>query len=431
MRVIKDISGVGKDKLDSFIASALEDINPGKKVLIIIPDYTRVDFTERIAPLIVYIFKKKGAVKLDFLNAGGTHREMTESEFYSKLGLKKKDSAVSFYNHNYSSDQDSLITIGSISSDLVKEKTNGQLLESIPVTVNRLILSEYNTIIAISGTVPHEASGYSGGLKIFFPGISGTEVIDLFHWSAVLVGIPDIIGTVDNNARDIINEGSKLIFDNLKCDVFTFNMVSSEEGNTIIPNGLYVDRGYDGFIRAYRAAAALSSKVHIKYIDSTLEQAVQVIPECYDEIWTAAKGSYKLQKPGVIAKGGEIILYGPHISCFHSDKKIDRELKEVGYHCKGLVCSILDSGKKICRNSASHLINAAGSGIINPKTGKEELNFKLTLATGIPEEVCKSVGLNYRDPKTIKKSDFLGPGKLWIEEGGKYLYMLDKRNNGR
>ncbi len=430
MKLIEDINGIDKGKLYSFAASVLEGINPGKNVLVIIPDYTRVDFIDRIGPLIVDIFKKKGAEKLDFLNAGGTHREMTDLEFLSKLGLKKKGMGISFYNHNYS-DPKSLVTIGSISSELVKEKTNGQLFTPIPVTVNKLILSDYSTIIAISGTVPHEASGYSGGLKIFFPGISGPEVIDLFHWSAVLVGIPEIIGTIDNNARDIINEGSKLMFDNLKCDVFTFNMVSSETDCAVIPNGFYVDKGYDGFIRAYRAAAAISSKVHIKYIDRPLEQAVQVIPERFDEIWTAAKGSYKLQKPGVMAKGGEVILYGPHINCFHSNKKIDTELKEVGYHCRDRVCSILNSEKKISRNSASHLINAAGPGIFDPKTGKEELNFKLTLATGIPEEVCKSVGLNYRDPKTIEKSDFLSPGKLWIEEGGKYLYMLDKRKDGR
>ncbi len=430
MRLIEDINGIDKGRLYSFTASVLEGINPGNKVLVIISDYTRVDFTDRIGPLIVDIFKKKSATKLDFLNAGGTHREMTEPEFFSKLGLKKKGMGISFYNHNYSNPKN-LVTIGSISSKLVKEKTNSQLLTPIPVTVNKLILSDYSTIIAISGTVPHEASGYSGGLKIFFPGISGPEVIDLFHWSAVLVGIPDIIGTVDNNARDIINEGSKLIFDNLKCDVFTFNMVSTEADCAVIPNGFYVDKGYEGFIRAYRVAAALSSKVHIKYIDRPLEQVVQVIPERFDEIWTAAKGSYKLQKPGVMAKGGEVILYGPHISCFHSNKKIDAELREVGYHCKDRVCSILGSEKKISRNSASHLINAAGPGTFDPKTKKEELSFKLTLATGIPGEVCKSVGLNYRDHKTIKKSDFLSPGRLWIEEGGKYLYMLDKRKDGR
>ncbi|MGM0365549.1 MAG: lactate racemase domain-containing protein [Actinomycetota bacterium] len=425
MRWIEDIKGIDENKLQSFAASVLEDINPGDKVLVIIPDYTRVDFTDKIAPLIANIFKKKGTRKIDFLNAGGTHRGMEEAEFFSKLGLKEKGRGISFFNHLFNR-PGNLAGIGNIPSELVKEKTNNQLNKPIPVTVNKLIFSDYSTIIALSGTVPHEASGYSGGLKIFFPGISGPEVIDLFHWAAVLVGIPDIMGTVDNNARDIINKGSKLILHNLKCSVFSFNMVCTEINRKVIPNGLYADQGYQGFIKAYRAAAALSSKLYIKYIDQPIEQAVQVIPEHFDEIWTAAKGSYKLQKPGVMAKGGEVILYAPHIKYFHSNKRIEEEIKEVGYHCRDRICSILGAGKKISRNSASHLINAAGPGTFDPKTEKEELKFKLTLASGIPEEICKSVGLNYRDPGTIKRSDFLGPGKLWIEEGGKYLYMLDK-----
>lgn len=425
MRFIEDINGIGKGKLTGFIASILEGINPGKKVLVIIPDYTRVDFTDIICPLIVDIFKKKGAINLDFLNAGGTHRGMTETEFFLKLGLKEKDSSISFYNHDYS-DPKNLVTIGSISLELVKEKTEGQLRRAIPVTLNKLIFSGYNTIIAVSGTGPHEAAGYSGGLKIFFPGISGPEVIDLFHWAAVLVGIPKIMGTVDNNARDIINEGAGLIFNGIGCDVFTLNMVSTEEDRSVIPNGLYLDKGYEGFLNVYRAAAALSSKLHIKYIDRPLERVVQVIPEHLDEIWTAAKGSYKLQKPGVMAKGGEIILYGPHIRSFHSNKKIDEELKEVGYQCKDKICSILGSGKKISRKSASHLINAAGPGRFDPEAKKEEMDFKLTLATQIPMQACKSIGLNYRDPKTINRSDFQKPGRLWIEKGGKYLYMRKK-----
>jgi lactate racemase len=428
MRYIEDLNGIDKNKLNSFIFSILEEINPGKRVLVIIPDYTRIDFTDRICPLLIDIFMKKGVEKIDFLSAGGTHRAMTDSEFLVKLGLRKKNRILSFYNHKYSNFS-SLTTIGNIPAELVKEKTNGQLLTPIPITVNKLILSHYDTTITISGTTPHEASGYSGGLKIFFPGISGPEVIDLFHWAAVLVGIPEIIGTVDNNARDIINEGSKIIFKYIQSEVFNFNMVNSEIGGILIPNGLYADEGYNGLIRTYRAAAKTSSKIHIKYIDSSLDRVVQVIPKCFDEIWTAAKGSYKLQRPGVMANGGEIILYGPHINFFHSDKKMDEEIKTVGYHCRDKVCSILKSGIKISRNSAAHLINAAGSGFFDPKTVKEEMNFKLTLATGIPEEVCKSVNLGYRNPETIRKSDFLGSGKLWIEEGGKYLYELIKKSN--
>ena len=56
------------------------------------------------------------------------------------------------------------------------------------------------------------------------------------------------------------------------------------------------------------------------------------------------------------------------------------------------------------------------------ENGKEIFPFKVTLATAIPEDVCKSVGLGYRDPATLKEEDFQGPGKLWISEGGQWLY---------
>ena len=426
MKFIENIEkGLSNSDIDNFLANISVEIGSVKKILIIHPDYTRIDFTDKIVPATISKLRNFGTVAVDFLNAGGTHRKMTEEEFLNKLGLKEKDNRIHFYNHQYDGPA-SLITIGNIDSDLVKEKTDGQLTDPIPITVNKLIFDNYDLIIAISGTVPHEASGYSGGLKIFFPGISGPEVIDLFHWAAVLVGLPRIIGTVDNNARDIINQGSYHIFKKIKTRVYSFNMVNTEKENDVLPVGLYVDQDFEGFKGTYQTASSTSSKVHVKYIDEPLEQVVQEIPQCYDEIWTAAKGSYKLQKPGVMAKGGEMILYAPHIKLFHSNKEMNGEMLKLGYHCKDNVCIYLESNTGVCRNVAAHMINLAGPGIFDRSTGKEELHFKVTLATGIPEAVCKSVGLGYRDPESIKKEDFNGPGRLWIKEGGKYLYDLKK-----
>jgi len=426
MKFIENIEkGLSDSDIDNFLAGVYKEIEGVKKILIIHPDYTRVDFTDKIVPAITDKLCSSGAEAIDFLNAGGTHRKMSEGEFLSKLGLKGKDNRIRFYNHQYD-DLASLVTIGNIESDLVKEKTDGQLTEPIPITINKLIFGNYDLIIAISSTVPHEASGYSGGLKIFFPGISGPEVIDLFHWAAVLVGLPVIIGSVDNNARDIINQGSYHIFKKIRARVYSFNMVNIEKGNAVIPIGLYVDQGFEGFKRTYQAASTTSSKVHVKYIDEPLKKVVQEIPRCYDEIWTAAKGSYKLQKPGVITKGGEIIIYAPHIKYFHSNEEMNREILKLGYHCRDKVCTYMESNTRVCKNVAAHVINLAGPGVFDRSTGKEEMHFKVTLATRIPEEVCKSVGLGYRDPKTIKKEDFNRPGRLWIKEGGKYLYNLKK-----
>ena len=418
-------NGIKLNQLENFVHKNLSEFDKLKKVLIIHPDYTRIDFTNKLVPIILRELENKGASKIDFLNAGGTHRKMTGREFDEKLGIKKKKGLINYINHEFDN-ENSLIKIGEIPSSYVSEKTKSQLNQAIPVTVNKLLLADYDIIIAICGTVPHESAGFSGGSKIFFPGVSGPNVIDLFHWAAVLVGIPEIIGTIENVARDIINMGSSFIFKKINSVVVSFNMVSAETSNGILPIGIFYGKGQNGLEESYVKAAKLSSKVHIKYVDKPLGQVVQVIPACYDEIWLAGKGSYKLQKPGVMVENGEIILYAPHINKLHSNKSMNNELHKAGYHCKGFIIEYLKDNPDLSRNSAAHLINVAGPGIFDKKRNTEKLKLKITLATAIPEKVCKALGLGYRDPASIKKEDFKGPGKLWIEEGGKYLYDLKK-----
>jgi len=421
---IEDLNGeLTEEQLKEIVKESLKDLSSIKKVLLIYPDYTRTDFTDKLIPLIYQELKNKGMTKIDSLNAGGTHRAMTEKEIRSKLGLSSQINFNNYYNHEYSNPQ-KLVTVGQIPASFVAEKTQGQLFQSIPVVVNKLITEDYDLIITLSGTVPHEAAGYAGGLKVFFPGISGPEVIDFFHWAAVIVGIPKIIGTVDNPAREVINKGSSYIFDKIKAPTISFNMVFEETGHQVIPKGLYVGAGFDGFIEAYKQATKASSQLHVVYVDRPLECAVQVIDKTYDEIWTAGKGSYKLQSSGVMAPGGEIIIYAPHIKCFHSRSKMNFALRQIGYHCKDYVKKYLELNPEFSKNIAAHVINVRGAGSFNVNSGKEEFDFKVTLATGISKDICESVGLGYRNPDSIHRKDFIGPGKLWIENGGKYLYKI-------
>jgi nickel-dependent lactate racemase len=424
MLSIENLSGeLVNEQLEGIIKESLKDFKSVKKVLLIHPDYTRTDFSDKLVPLIYQELINKGTKQIDCLNAGGTHRAMTEEEIRNKLGLTIQSDFIHFYNHEYN-DPQQLIKVGEISASFVEEKTKGELSQSIPIIVNKLIAEDYDLIIALSGTLPHEAAGYAGGLKVFFPGISGPEVIDLFHWAAVLVGIPQIIGTVDNPARDVINKCSSYIFDQIKVPTISFNMLFEEKGHPVIPKGLYVGEGFNGFIETYKQAAKASSQLHVIYIDKPLNSVVQVINKNYDEIWTAGKGSYKLQSPGVMADDGEIIIYAPHISCFHSKPEMDNAIRQLGYHCKDYVKNYLRLNPKFSRNIAAHVINVRGAGKYNTKTGKEKFDFKVTLATGIPKEVCQSVGLGYRDPNSIRQKDFTGSGKLWIQNGGKYLFKI-------
>jgi len=418
---IENLNGELTEKqLGEIIKESLKDFSSVKKVLLIHPDYTRTDFTDKLVPLIYQELKNKVMSQIDSLNASGTHRAMTIEEIRSKLGLSKQINFTHYYNHEYN-DPQQLITVGEISASFVVEKTQGELSRSIPVVVNKLITEDYDLIIALSGTLPHEAAGYAGGLKAYFPGISGPEVIDLLHWAAVLIGIPQIIGTADNPAREVIDQGSSYIFDQIKAQTISFNMVFEEE-HKVIPKGLYIGTDYNGFIEAYKQAAKASSQLHVLYLDEPLECAVQVIDQSYDEIWTAGKGSYKLQSPGVMAPGGEIIIYAPHIKCFHSRSEMNIALRQIGYHCKNYVKKYLESNPEFSKNIAAHVINVRGAGSFDANSGKEKFDFKVTLATGISQEVCESVGLGYRNPDSIHQENFVKPGKLWIENGGKYLY---------
>ena len=421
---IENLNGELTNKqLEGIVKESLRGFKSVKKVLLIHPDYTRTDFTNKLIPLIYQELKSKGMKQIDSLNAGGTHRAMAKEEIRRKLGLSFQINFDNYYNHEYSNPQ-KLVTVGEIPAFFVAEKTQGDFFQSIPVVVNKLITEDYDLIITLSGTLPHEAAGYAGGLKVFLPGISGPEVIDLFHWAAVLIGIPQIIGTVDNFAREVINKGSSYIFDKIKAPTISFNMVFEETEHLVIPKGLYVGAGFDGFIEAYKQAAKVSSQLHVIYLDEPLECAVQVIDKSYDEIWTAGKGSYKLQSPGVMAKGGEIIIYAPHINCFHSRPEMDLALRQIGYHCKDYVKKYLESNLNFSKNIAAHVINVRGMGSFDVNSGKEEFNFKVTLATGISKDVCESVGLGYRNPDSIHHEDFISQGKLWIQNGGKYLYKL-------
>jgi hypothetical protein len=66
-----------------------------------------------------------------------------------------------------------------------------------------------------------------------------------------------------------------------------------------------------------------------------------------------------------------------------------------------------------------------GAGTYDPVTGVETNRIHVTLATGIPREVCEQVNLGYLDPASIDieawKAD---PEIMVVENAGEVLYRL-------
>lgn len=383
----------------------------GKRVLIIIPDGTR----SGPVPLMFRLFHEilgNEVAALDYLIALGTHQPMSEEAIHKRLGVTAEQMAskyanVRVYNHDWKH-PDTFINIGVITAAELEELSEGHFAMDVPVQVNRLV-HEYDHIIVCGPVFPHEVAGFSGGNKYFFPGISGPELINVSHWLGAVITSYKIIGTAYTPVRAVIDRAASFI-DRPK--LLTAMVVQGDE-----LHGFYV-----GTIEeAWPAAVELSSQLNIIWVDHPYRQVLSVMPHLYDDIWTAAKGMYKLEP--VIEDGGEVIIYAPHIS--EISYTHGRILDEIGYHVRDYFLKQWDLFKDYPWGVLAHSTHLRGMGTY--ENGIEHPRIQVTLATAIPEERCRRLNLGYRDPATIDPTEWANredEGILMVPHAGEMLYRL-------
>ena len=74
-------------------------------------------------------------------------------------------------------------------------------------------------------------------------------------------------------------------------------------------------------------SADVSAETHISYRETPVQRVLSIMPAKYADIWTAAKGFYKLEP--IVADGGEVIIYAPHIT---EISVMHPHISEIGYH---------------------------------------------------------------------------------------------------
>jgi nickel-dependent lactate racemase len=147
---------------------------------------------------------------------------------------------------------------------------------------------------------------------------------------------------------------------------------------------------------------------------------LSIVPSMYDDIWTAAKGFYKLEP--VVADGGELILFAPHITQLSATHP---EISEIGYHCRDYFLAQWDRFSHIPWGVLAHSTHLRGAGTYDAATGEERLRVQVTLATAIPERVCRSANLGYLDPAMVDVAAFArDPDTLVVPRAGEMLYRL-------
>lgn len=396
------------------VIDALEQADlDGERVLIIIPDSTR---TAPI-PLFFRLFHEVlwGRVAaLDFMVALGTHQPMSEGALDRLVGITAEErrtiyAGVGLFNHRWDL-PDTLVTVGTIPAAEIEELSNGLLVQDVPVSLNRLVFG-YDQLVVCGPVFPHEVVGFSGGNKYFFPGIGGPEVINFTHWLGALITSYEVIGSGYTPVRAVIDRAASFIDLPKLC----FSPVVTSDGLA----GLYAGSPEE----AWEAAAGLSARLHVVYVDKPFRRVLSIMPEMYDDIWTAAKGMYKMEP--AIADGGEVVIYAPHIAeiSYTHGGIID----EVGYHVRDYFVKQWDRFQKYPWGVLAHSTHLRGIGTYDAKAGIERPRIQVTLATGIPAERCRHVNLGYLDPAGIDVREWEGredEGVLVVPKAGEMLYRL-------
>ena len=153
------------------------------------------------------------------------------------------------------------------------------------------------------------------------------------------------------------------------------------------------------------------------------------MPRLYDDIWTGAKGMYKMEP--AIADGGEVIIYAPHIDeISYTHGQI---LDEIGYHVRDYFLKQWDRFSGYPGGVLAHSTHLSGMGTYDPATGVETPRIRVTLATGVPEERCRRLNLGYLDPASIDLDDWRGreeEGILLVPKAGEMLYRVKSNGAG-
>lgn len=384
----------------------------GKRVLVLVPDHTRHAPVDMFFHIIYDLLGQK-VKALDYLIATGTHQAMSVERIYQHAGITAREhreryTKARFFNHEHKNAAQ-LATIGTIPAAEIHALSNGFLNEDVPVTINKKVL-EYDQILLVSPVVPHESVGFSGGNKYFFPGIGGVDIIQTFHWIAALITNPAVNGVKDTPTRRVIERGATFIPTPRLCLAFTVN----DQHQVAC---LFAGDPYEAWSRA----ADYSAKLHVNYVDRPYQQILGIAPEIYEEIWVAGKVMYKLEP--VVAEGGELIIYGPHIreiSFVHGNA-----IRKIGYHVRDYFVKQWDRFSNEPKLILAHSTNVRGVGTF--ENGVESPRIAVTLATSIPEEVCRSINLGYRDYRTIALDDWRAQqddDHLVVENAGQLLYRL-------
>jgi len=285
-----------------------------------------------------------------------------------------------FRKHDW---RNGLVTLGEVSSEIVRKVSDGLVDYSWPAQVDKLLIEgDFDLILSIGQVVPHEVVGMANHNKNIFIGTGGSEGINKSHFLGAAYGMERIMGRSDTPVRKVLNYASNNFANHLPI-VYILTVVSASEQSRAT-RGLFIGDGFECF----NLAAELSLKVNFHMVDKPLGKVVVYLdPHEYVSTWLGNKSIYRTRM--ALADAGELIILAPGVREFGEDAEIDRLIKKYGYVGIEKVLELTRTHDDLKANlsAAAHLIH-----------GSSEGRFKITYCPGkIDKEQIEAANFEYAD----------------------------------
>jgi len=395
---------------------AVEIIAGGAENLLLIPpDYTRKSSALGVITEKLYFKLEAEINNIDILPASGTHDPMDADCLKSMFGEIPVDK---FLEHNWRTET---IKVGEIPAAKMKEFSEGELTEALPLEINKEIFSDkYDLIISLGQVIPHEVVGMANYTKNIVVGCGGDQIINKSHFLGALAGMEKIMGKDHSPVRKLYDYCQQQFLDQLPLIyLLTVNSAVSDQ-----KTGLTKIKGvFTGSKRkSFEKAVALSQKENIINVEKPLKKVVVFLKEDkFKSTWIGGKAIYRTRM--AIADQGELIIIAPGIHKFGEDKKIDHLLRKYGYSGTDKTLKNLHQNQDLQENlsAAAHLIH-----------GSSEGRFKISLVSPeLSRQEVEGVNFNYLDYQqtiTEYKIDELETGFNIVN--GEEIFYIDNPATG-
>ncbi len=388
------IDQINDSELHAALDGVLEQLaGDAGKILLIPPDHTRLN--SRAGDITAHLYTRlKDRAEVRIMPALGTHFEMTPEQLHMMFGDSIPLEA--YIAHDW---RNSLIPLGELPANRIRELSEGKLDFPMQVAVNReLFEGGYDLILSIGQIVPHEVIGMANYTKNIMIGVGGGDTINKSHYLGAVYGMERIMGETESPVRTALNEG----FDSFvrpKVNMHFILTVIGKEGESLALKGLYAGDDHATFAKA----CELSRAVNLDKLEKPIQKCVVYLdPEEFTSTWLGNKAVYRTRK--AMADDGELIILAPALHTFGEDPEIDRLIRKYGYRGTAHTLKSVSENEELAQNlsAAAHLIHGTSDG-----------RFNITYCPGdrVTREEVEGVGFEYRpyadavqqfDPATLK-----------------------------